>query len=50
MSRILCGDCGEMVTTTMLKHVQEEHPTLYKWVMDNEKKIQEAKVYQAQRT
>lgn len=39
MARIECGDCTKMVTTTLLDHLEKEHPEIFdKFIKTEDKK------------
>jgi hypothetical protein len=30
--RIICGDCGEYLTTTMMEHLRADHPGMVRYM------------------
>lgn len=37
MPNIYCGECDEKILTTMLKHLKDKHPEIYKRIEHEEK-------------
>lgn len=39
MASIICGDCDEIVPTTMLKHIRDKHKQLFDKLPPQEDKV-----------